>query len=975
MSELSKKEFQNIIQTWTLRIEGEADGVEVEEEAVRLNATYQFPEELIEEILNSAGDLSEVSQFIDGFQADQHTDFTENEDRTMVAPQDPAFAYDGYRLEKEIGRGGMGVVSEAVQFDLQRKVAIKIPHSGEAQRRFVEEAIVSANLTHPNIISVHELVRTKNSDKAMVMQLVEGEPWSDRIHALHKEHTNGLPFQILEKELEIFITVAQAIYYAHSRGVLHNDLKLSNVMVGAFGDVSVMDWGCATLNPAEQNPLALPLINPTRINAPFGSPVYMSPEQAKGLGSSIGVCTDVYLLGGVLFEIVMGHPTRHYGPVEQVIFQAINGTHEPLAEHVPSRLKAVIHKALHPKPKQRYASVNDFIEAVREFMVFHQAETLLQRVKTSLKIIQSEDIEARNLLEFVAMHSLLMQCRDLGLTEDTQSLLEELLTLFVDTALVKGDLNIASVYAEQLSNSPENSKRKQKIKKAKAQQESLQKAKVRNQRMKIGGLLTVCAVLLAGLGVIELERGKAEESAEFAAQQTELVQKSLKELQELSDTQKLRELMVKSDSLWPARPEKTDDMTAWLTDAQQLIDLLPRHRKHLEDLRQLGAEFQDTNGNKRYRFKEATDQWVHNTLSELVDNLEQLEQNDFPQMQARLVFANRIAQESISDAQEQWDNAISAIEQSPQYGGLKLSPQLGLVPLGENPDSGLWEFWHIQSGLKPQQDSKGRLILNEQTGIVLVLIPAGEFWMGANKSRKKRKSEGNVDPRARQKEMPSHQVSIGAFFLSKYELTQGQWLKIMGNNPAAYAIGREMNGRTVTPQHPIEQVSWSESMTAMMRYDLTLPTEAQWEYANRAGTDTVYWTGNTVSSLQGAANISDQRSRERGAPESWAVESVLRDEYIIHGPVGQLRANPFGLHDTSGNVWEWCSDRYGEYTFPVKPLTGERVVEDENAPRLFRGGGFRANSIHVRSADRYSIYATDYRAYDVGVRPARPIEE
>ena len=79
----------------------------------------------------------------------------------------------------------------------------------------------------------------------------------------------------------------------------------------------------------------------------------MSPEQAKGLGSSIGVCTDVYLLGGVLFEIVMGHPTRHYGPVEQVIFQAINGTHEPLAEHVPSRLKAVIHKA----PSQAKATV------------------------------------------------------------------------------------------------------------------------------------------------------------------------------------------------------------------------------------------------------------------------------------------------------------------------------------------------------------------------------------------------------------------------------------------------------------------------------------------------------------------------------------------------------------------------------------------------------------------------------------------
>ena len=971
MSEVSKKEFQNLIQTWTLRIEGEADSDEEE----RLNATYQFPETLIEEILQSSDNLSNIDELVDNFLPAQAPENESLDDRKVTVSQDPAFVYDGYRLDKEIGRGGMGVVTEAVQFDLQRKVAIKIPHSGDAQRRFVEEAIVSANLTHPNIISVHELVRTKGKEKAMVMQLVEGEPWSDRIYALQKEYPNGLPFQVLEKELEIFITVAQAISYAHSRGVLHNDLKLSNVMVGAFGDVSVMDWGCATLNPAEQNPLALPLINPTRVNAPFGSPVYMSPEQAKGLGSSIGVCTDVYLLGGVLYEIVMGHPTRNYGPVEEVIFKAINGAYEPLAEHVSSRLKAVIHKALDPMPRKRYATANDLIEAVRQFMVFHQAETLLHRVKTNLTTIKSEVISERNLLDFVAMHSLLMQCRDLGLTEDTNSLLEELLALFVDTALAKGDLNIATVYAEQLSDTPENKSRKQKIRKAKAQHASLQKAKERNQRMKIGGLLFVFVGLLAVLAVIEGERGKAEQSAEFAAEQTSLVQKSLKELQELSDTQKHRELMLESDSLWPARPEKKEDMALWLSDAQQLLDVLPRHRQHLEDLRQLGTEFKDTNGLVRYRFKDATEQWVHNTLSELVVNLEQLEQVDFPQMKARLAFASSIAQKSIIGNQDRWDTAIAAIQQSSRYGGLTLTPQLGLVPLGENPDSGLWEFWHIQSGVEPQKDRFGDLSLIEGSGIVLVLIPEGEFWMGANKVKNKRKRDGNFDPRARQKEMPSHKVSIGAFFLSKYELTQAQWLNIMGNNPAAYAIGREVNGRVVSAQHPIEQISWSEAMTAMKRYDLTLPTEAQWEYGNRAGTQTIYWTGDTVKSLQGAANISDQQSRERGAPESWAVESVLRDDYIIHGPVGQFRANPFGLHDTSGNVWEWCADRYGQYTYPVKPQTGERIVVDDNAPRLFRGGGFRANSIHVRSADRYSIYATDYRAYDVGIRPARMIED
>ena len=75
-----------------------------------------------------------------------------------------------------------------------------------------------------------------------------------------------------------------------------------------------------------------------------------------------------------------------------------------------------------------------------------------------------------------------------------------------------------------------------------------------------------------------------------------------------------------------------------------------------------------------------------------------------------------------------------------------------------------------------------------------------------------------------------------------------------------------------------------------------------------------------------------------------------------------------------GNVWEWCSDRFGAYTLPTESGTGRRIVSKEDAPNLFRGGGFRASSVHVRSADRYSIYAADYSAYDVGLRPARMIE-
>ncbi len=94
---------------------------------------------------------------------------------------------------------------------------------------------------------------------------------------------------------------------------------------------------------------------------------------------------------------------------------------------------------------------------------------------------------------------------------------------------------------------------------------------------------------------------------------------------------------------------------------------------------------------------------------------------------------------------------------------------------------------------------------------------------------------------------------------------------------------------------------------------------------------------------------------------------------MVHAPVGRYRPNRFGLHDVVGNVWEWCIDRYGPYTLDVVPGTSERKSPDDQ-PRVFRGGGFRASAVHSRSADRYSLYAPDYRGYDIGLRPARRLE-
>ena len=123
----------------------------------------------------------------------------------------------------------------------------------------------------------------------------------------------------------------------------------------------------------------------------------------------------------------------------------------------------------------------------------------------------------------------------------------------------------------------------------------------------------------------------------------------------------------------------------------------------------------------------------------------------------------------------------------------------------------------------------------------------------------------------------------------------------------------------------------------------------------------------------GKANISDAGARALGAPKSWKYETELYDNHIVHAPIGSFQPNPFGLYDTVGNVWEWCRDHFASYNSPTQYEDGYRQISGTDRINVFRGGGFRASSIHARSSDRYSIYASDYSAYDLGLRLSRSI--
>lgn len=392
---------------------------------------------------------------------------------------------------------------------------------------------------------------------------------------------------------------------------------------------------------------------------------------------------------------------------------------------------------------------------------------------------------------------------------------------------------------------------------------------------------------------------------------------------------------------------------------------------------------------RSWRFPETEegreDRWWHANLTRLIGSLEQLQDERSGLFSAspaavspehgwsvprRLALALRLREGFAPGGawHERWQRAIEAVRENARYGGLVLRPQMGLVPIGPDPDSGLWEFWHVASGAEPERDPAGRLRLDEESGIVLVLVPGGSFWMGAQ-ARDPRGQ--NHDPRAQEHDGPVHEVELGPYFLAKHELSQGQWLRASGTNPSYY----QENELAPTLLHPVEQVSWFDCTLWLSRLGLCLPSEAQWEHGCRAGTSTPWWTGAERESLREkrAANLADQTAARGGAtwPEvhDWPE---LDDGYAVHAPIGTFAPNAFGLHDTAGNLWEWCRDGYDAGFYARSTGKDPECPASGSAARIIRGGSFLDAAANARSATR-SNPAPSLAGHLLGLRAARTI--
>jgi tetratricopeptide (TPR) repeat protein len=315
----------------------------------------------------------------------------------------------GYETEREVARGGMGIILAARDLTLDRDVAIKVMIAGgnsEALQRFVLESKITARLPHPAIPPVHQLGTLADGNPFLVMKLIRGRTLAAELKG--SDRRTELP-----RFVQVFEQIAQAVGFAHSQGIIHRDLKPANVMVGAFGEVQVMDWGLAKLWQEAESQRApetqdqteilspsafrLPAAELTEVGYVMGTPAYMAPEQARG--EPLDARSDVFALGGILCDILTDHPPFVGSTVRDTIRLAGAGdVSVPFrrldACNADPELIALCKRCLSPNAKDRPAdgkAVGDEVAAYRAGV-----EARLRRAETERAAAEARAAEETN---------------------------------------------------------------------------------------------------------------------------------------------------------------------------------------------------------------------------------------------------------------------------------------------------------------------------------------------------------------------------------------------------------------------------------------------------------------------------------------------------------------------------------------------------------------------------------------------------
>ncbi len=967
---------------------------------------------------------------------------------------------DRYLVHECVGRGGMGKVLRVWDEDLRRNLAMKVLQgeigdgtvpadvqgdemgSGSVDRlledlrrhvgadasdgtptpavpradfskvrQFLEEAQITGQLDHPGIVPVHEVGLDDDGHVFFTMKLVKGETLRavfERVHSGSKDWTRT-------RVLGLLLRVCEAMSYAHAKGVIHRDLKPSNIMVGAFGEVYVMDWGLACVVDRNTDGYETVSIDTafdgdaletsktartTGGHRVVGTPVYMPPEQASGAGELISPAHDVYAIGAMIYHLLARRPpyTRETGgKVRAVLAELTKGPPDPLhrvAADAPEELVAICDKAMARDVGERYSDTSELADDLRAFLEQRVVSAYETGAVAELRkwVVRNRGLAgtlaALIVVAFAGVAMFAQLSNELGVQN-------EALTLALDREQDMGEV-LESRNADLAISLDDAREARREAELERSRVLRLLVSPMRDRLVAEADELWPLSPDDIPLYEDWLERADAL----VATLDSSPDHKVLGHRERLAALRE-RALPISAEALqldWQRHPEYAEwvdkrDGVAELegvlselrrkTEAGKITPAEARIRDRIEtNLPAVIVERDDLAAQvcqqRMFTFEDGDDALWHGEIVRIIAEIESF--SDAEQglidgisrahgwgVARRLEETRRLEELTLTsrDARRRWNAAVASIATLDIYGGLDITPQFGLLPIGRDRESGLWEFWHAMSGAEPQRAEDGGLVLDLDTGIVLVLIPGGTAWLGAQSYD----PEGhNYDPMAEKTEGPVYEETLEPYFMSKYELSQGQWVRMTGHNPAHYPPGANKAGeRARTLLRPVENVTWDESVKLLTWYGLVLPSESEWEYAARGGTTTPWWAGSTRDDLTDVVNFFDMAGDRGGAdfdaPLMWPG---FDDGAIIHETIDYGRENPFGLSCVHGNVLEWCRTLY-------RPTPGPNGFgEMYKLEYVIRGGSFLTSPGGTRSASRGN-HASHVLERALGLRPARPI--
>lgn len=865
------------------------------------------------------------------------------------APSRAGTRIGSYTLLERIGEGGMGEVYAAEQVEpVRRRVAIKIikPGMDSAQvvLRFEAERQALARMEHPYIARVYDGGTTGDGRPYFVMEYVDGVPLT--------EFCDQQRLTTRER-LELFLDICGGVQHAHQKGIIHRDLKPSNLLVtreDGRPTPKIIDFGVARATTGHLTERSLH----THLGQIIGTLDYMSPEQADPTSADIDTRSDVYSLGIVLYQLLSGFLPFDHSSSPELLLSEIQrrireqdpptpstrlrrerGTATALAplrktnqgtwiRQLTGDLDWMCMKALEKDPARRYASAADLAADIRRHLAhepvlagpprpLYRASKFVRRhrVGVSAAIL----IAAAVSVGFVGVAAGRM---DALAAEQRRKALEPQVDAFAASRLLR---EAESLWPVSVANIP----------------------RFERWIAEASALATKRARYAEGL---ERLAARALPWTDDDRQRDRMETPDLECLVPMEA--ELEWLRTRLAGIAPEKENNRREVERQITAVQAALDRL--------------VEAAETR--RSWRFESSADSAAHDVLVRLHGDLERIGDESRGLLATegvtfgvgwgvprRLAFARRLEQEFAAggDAQRAWTEALRQIPE--RYPGLDLKVQPDLVPLGPDPVTGLWEFALLTSGEPAVRDATGKLVLSPESGIVLVLIPEGGFWMGSQRESRElpcfydgpvpvEDGESGLDKRALRVER------VDAFFLSKFETTQAQWQRFVGENPANEQAS---SGLVRGPLLPVNSVSWTDCNKVAKQLGLTLPTEQQWEYAARAGTDTPWWTGGDAESLACIENVFDLSSHYRF--RDWATKVGIspaqwEDGWPVIDRVDGRIGNPWGLHDMLGNVAEWCQNM--PYLYGTTP----GVAPETRRIRVARGGDARSPVEHCRSASR-----------------------